>query len=182
MQMNHCKIAALVFDLVLALVVGIAALPAQAAVPGTLNYQGQLTSAAGVPVSGTVNITFKLYDVASGGTARWSETQSVTVSNGQYNVTLGMPATPLDPALFTVPLYLGISVGTDAEMTPRMALSSAPYAFHSSGIVTCNSGITNCGGTCSNLSNDANHCGTCGNACASGHACVNGACQAGNPP
>jgi hypothetical protein len=179
--MNHGKIATLVFDLVLALALA-AALPALAAVPSTLNYQGQLTSAAGAPVSGTVSITFKLYDVASGGTARWTETQTVTVSNGQYNVTLGRPATPLDPALFTVQLYLGITVGTDAEMSPRIALSSAPYAFQSSGIVACNSGITNCAGTCSNLSTDASNCGRCGIACAGGHACVSGACQAGGLP
>ena len=126
--MNHRKIAALIANLVLALALAITALPAQAAVPQTLNYQGQLASAGGVPVNGTVNITFSLYDVATGGTALWSETQSVTVTNGLYSVTLGQ-MTPLDATLFTAQRYLGITVGTDPEMTPRIALSSSATAL-----------------------------------------------------
>lgn len=156
--MNHRKIVALMellatrlseqtalakslvtfFNLILALALAIATLPAQAAVPQTLNYQGQLTNAAGVPVNGTVNINFKLYGDVTGGSALWSETQNVAVSNGLYSVTLGQPANLLTPSLFGMPLYLGISVNTDAEMTPRIALSSSATALRASLAETAN--------------------------------------------
>ena len=105
------------------------------AVPNTVNYQGQLSTVSGVAVDATVSMTFSLYDVASGGTALWSETQSVAVSNGQYSVTLGQ-VTPLPPSVLVSATHFGIKVETDNEMTPRIALSSAPYAMLSS----CTSG------------------------------------------
>jgi len=42
--------------------------------------------------------------------------------SGVYNILLGS-ITPLG-LLFNAPYYLGIQVGTDPEMTPRLALSS----------------------------------------------------------
>jgi len=126
--MQKRKIVALVSNLVLALGIAVATPAALAAVPPTLNYQGQLGNAAGAPVNGAVSITFALYDVASGGAAVWTETQTVTVANGFYNVTLGQ-TTALAPSLFGVPLFLGIKVGADAEMTPRSPLSSSATAL-----------------------------------------------------
>lgn len=102
-----------------------------AAVPLTMNYQGYLTAAEGTPVDAAVSILFSIYDTATGGTALWSETQSVVVSNGIYNVVLGS----VDPAgnplnlPFDVPYFLGVKVETDLEMTPRHELTSAGYAF-----------------------------------------------------
>lgn len=126
--MHKRKVVALVSNLVLALGIAVATPAALAAVPSTLNYQGQLGNAAGVPVNGVVSITFALYDVATGGTAVWSETQSVTVNNGLYYVTLGQ-TTALAPSMFGVPLFLGIKVGVDAEMSPRSPLSSSATAL-----------------------------------------------------
>ena len=68
-----------------------ASLAAVAAIPQTIGVQGYLSSGA-TPYSGSVQMTFKLYTVASGGAALWSETLSVPVSSGVYNVTIG--ATP----------------------------------------------------------------------------------------
>ena len=110
------------------LVLAFIALHAQAAVPNTLNYQGQLNTAIGVPVNATVSITFKLYAAATGGSALWSEAQNIAVVNGQYSAMLGQTV-PLPSTLFDAPLYLGIAVASDAEMTPRVALSSTPYAL-----------------------------------------------------
>lgn len=116
---------------VLALFALLFALTAQAAVPSTLNYQGQLSTAAGVPVDGTVSMTFTLYDAATNGTDLWHEMQDVVVSNGQYNILLGS-ITPLTPSMLVTATHLGIKVASDLEMTPRIALSSAPYAMLSS--------------------------------------------------
>jgi len=93
-----------------------------------VHAQGYLATAAGAPVEGTVNIAFGLYDALAGGNLVWLETQSVTVSGGVYNARLGV-VQPLDPSQFRGPLYLGIAVGGDAEMSPRRPLSAAPYAL-----------------------------------------------------
>ena len=97
------------------------------AIPQKINYQGYLTNAAGVPVNGTVQMVFSIYN--AGGTALWTETQNVPVASGVYNVNLG-EVTPITLA-FDVPYYLGVRVGTDPEMTPRKALTSVGYAFRS---------------------------------------------------
>ena len=48
-----------------------------AAVPSRLAYQGRLMKKDGAPETGTVSITFALYDAATGGTAKWTEDQSL---------------------------------------------------------------------------------------------------------
>ena len=105
---------------------------AHAATPQTMNYQGVLKSIAGVPFTGTKKITFKIYNVASGGSALWSEIQpTVTVAKGQFNVTLGAgtPAVPLSLP-FDVQYWLGVTVDPEiVEMTPRQPLTTSPYAF-----------------------------------------------------
>ena len=60
-----------------------------AQIPHKMNYQGYLTNAAGVPVNGTLQMIFSIYNVSSGGTPLWTETHSVTVTNGVYSVNLG---------------------------------------------------------------------------------------------
>jgi hypothetical protein len=39
------------------------------AIPPQINYQGKLSSSAGIPVTDPVTITFSIYNVATGGTA-----------------------------------------------------------------------------------------------------------------
>ncbi|TAH42193.1 MAG: hypothetical protein EYC71_11160, partial [Gammaproteobacteria bacterium] len=46
-----------------------------AAPPSTLGFQGNLADLNGDPISASLAITFRLYDVQSGGTELWSETQ-----------------------------------------------------------------------------------------------------------
>jgi len=98
------------------------------AVPQTMNYQGYLTDSDGYPLDGTVTIVFSLYNVPSGGSSLWTETQTgVQVTDGIFSVNLGS-VTPITPP-FNTQYYLGITVGADAEMTPRQALTSVGYAF-----------------------------------------------------
>ena len=99
--------------------------PAFAQIPQTLNYQGYLTNSAGVPVNAPVNVTFRLYTAASGGSAVWTETQSsVGVAGGIYNAVLGSVTALSVP--FNVPYFLSLQVNGDAEMSARQPLSAVP--------------------------------------------------------
>ncbi len=104
------------------------------AVPQIMSYQGKLNDKNGVPVTGSVTIVFSIYDVQTGGTALWTETQTVTVKSGIFSVELGS-INPLAATLFDKDnLYLGIKVGADSEMAPRQRFTSGGYAFKSAPI------------------------------------------------
>ncbi len=103
--------------------------PAFATAPRLISFQGQLTDSVGARLTGTYSMTFKLYNVASGGSALWTEAQSsVSVSGGVFDVELGS-VTALTPS-FDTQYWLGITVAGDAEMTPRRRLMSSPYALY----------------------------------------------------
>ncbi len=107
----------------------LAAVTGSAQIPKTLAYQGILADAGGTLVpDGAYSVTFKLYDVASGGAALWTETQSVTVLKGVFSVVLGN-TTALNLA-FDKQYWIGTKVGADAEMAPRVILTASPYAFN----------------------------------------------------
>jgi hypothetical protein len=151
--------------------------PGHGQVPTAIGYQGSLTDASGTPATDTLPMVFALYDAPEGGTALWSETQTVAVANGIFSVRLGL-VTPFPPDLFTGPRYLGVKVGSDAEMTPRLPFDTAPFAFSAEQLVACPEGQTNCAGTCIDLQSDPDNCGTCGLACAFGEFCSGGSCAA----
>ena len=124
--------------LTVAVAIGILARDVSAAPPTTLNYQGALTNTSGTPVSATLSMTLRLYSAATGGVPLYVETQSVAVTNGNFNVQLGA-VTPLSLP-FDVPYFLGVTVGADAEMTPRQPLASSGYAFRASSADTISTG------------------------------------------
>ncbi len=119
--------------------------------PNLMSYQGRVTDAAGVLIGNTApvnrTVTFKLYTVSSGGTAIYAETQSVTISGGEFSVLIGngaavsgLPGPPsrtLDAAINSITytnLYLGITVddGTpavDPEISPRQQMVSGAFAL-----------------------------------------------------
>ncbi len=98
-------------------------------IPRTMSYQGVLTDASGVPVpDGNYNLTFKLYEVSAGGSAVWSETQTVAVSEGIFNVLLG--SVSLLNLAFDKPYWLGLAIAPGAELIPRIPLASAPYSLN----------------------------------------------------
>ena len=99
------------------------------AVPPEINYQGKLTDTNGDPVTETsVQMQFGVYEAASGGSALWSESQTVNIHEGVFNVRLGS-VTPFLIGLFGGERFLGITVGAGTEMTPRHPLVSVPYAL-----------------------------------------------------
>lgn len=126
----------LVLLLALAVFIGISTQKANAGVPQMINYQGTLTNANGAAVAnGNYNIEFKIYSVASGGTALWSEkwdttTSQVPVVGGVFNVMLGYRVPIPENFFANYPVtYLSIKVGTDSEMLPRQRVTSVGYAF-----------------------------------------------------
>jgi hypothetical protein len=100
----------------------------------TIAYQGRLADSAGVPLTGTYSMIFRLYNVATNGTPLWTEQwtgpTNVQVSDGLFNVMLGS-MTSISPTLITSSsgLWLGITVGADDEMLPRVQLGSVPFAM-----------------------------------------------------
>ncbi len=106
------------------------------ATPLTLNHQGLLTDAGGTPLTGSFSLSFSLYSTPTGGVALWTEAQTVTATNGLYQATLGNTV-QLGSSLFSgaqPATHLGVTVETDPELTPRTALSSAPYSLHSAAV------------------------------------------------
>ena len=127
--------------LVLALLFAVPALARNAAAPAassvtTIPYQGRLADINGNPVTDRVNMEFRLYDVPTGGTPLWEEFwtggNAVNVSDGLFSVMLGSINTNLAQTVQGHDtLYLGITVGTDSEMSPRVQLGSVPFSVWS---------------------------------------------------
>ena len=97
-------------------------------IPQMMSYQGVVTDASGVAIDGDVDLTFMLWDAAAEGTQLWTETQpSTPLNNGIFNVILG------SVNAFNIPFdkqyWLGVTVGTDPELTPRILLTSSPYSL-----------------------------------------------------
>lgn len=100
-----------------------------------LNIQGKLTDTSGTPLTGSQTVTFRLYtsSTASTGSAIWTESQSLSLSSGLFNASLGT-STTMDSIPFNQTYYLGIQVAGDAnELTPRQILGASAYAQGSLG-------------------------------------------------
>jgi hypothetical protein len=97
------------------------------AVPRFISFQGRLSSSGGVPVTGEREMTFSIYDGDTASASLWSETHTVQVNKGIYHVILGSVSSL--GLSFDETYYLGIKVGADPEMTPRIRLTSKAYAL-----------------------------------------------------
>ena len=100
----------------------------------SIPYQGRLADSAGNAIDGRHSMTFRLYPAENSASAVWAEvwdgTNQVSVQHGLFNVMLGK-ITPIPQTVITSnsTLWLGITVGSDAELTPRVQLGSVPYAI-----------------------------------------------------
>ena len=104
----------------------------QAFSTGVLSYQGTLVDALGNPISGLLDIDFRLYNSPGSEFPLWQETRSgvnaVLVSNGLFNLMLGS-LVPMAASVWEEPeLYLGVKIGNDSEMSPREKLAFVPSA------------------------------------------------------
>lgn len=124
-----------------------------AEVPALMSYQGRVSDASGTLIGATTpanrSVTFKFYTASNGGTPVYAESQTVTISGGEFSVLIGNgtgvsglkgPSAPATTPYVTLQsimngnLYLGVTVddGTaaaDPEITPRQQIVSAAYAF-----------------------------------------------------
>jgi hypothetical protein len=97
-------------------------------------YQGVLMDASGNPYNGSVTITYRIFDDEDAGTEIFSQSETVTVTEGRFDSIVG-PASAiasLDPADLSQPLWIELQIddGTYAEtLEPRQRLYGAPYAF-----------------------------------------------------
>ena len=126
-----------------------------AQVPRTISYQGQLTDGSGNAVpDGNKNISIAFYTAASGGSAIYSESQTVAVVKGKYTMIIGS-VTPIPPNLsFNNGYFLGVSVEGGAELSPRTPFTSAPYALHAAVADGVSSNATGIVTSLNNLSGD----------------------------
>lgn len=99
--------------------------------PNQISYQGRLSDTNGVAINDpAVSMTFAIFDVANGGTALWSESQTVNVQDGIYTVLLGsVGPQALDDSVFTSSnTWLRVTVNGET-MTPRQPFASSAYAL-----------------------------------------------------
>lgn len=101
--------------------------------PQRIGFQGKLISPTTLaPKTGPVGLTFKLYNVPTGGTALYSETQNnVPLTNGVFSVEIGTLSAISRELFLGASVYLGVTVVGDAagELVPRQNLVMRGYAY-----------------------------------------------------
>ena len=125
--------------LLVSVILAIASVCCAQGVPTIISYQGKLMQPTGDPYAdGIYSVTFSIYTVPNGGTATWTETNAgVQVKGGLFSVLLGS-VTPIQPTHFSEPdRWLGIKVGDNSEMVPRLKIASVAYAFVSATVPAC---------------------------------------------
>jgi hypothetical protein len=99
-----------------------------AAVGAVVPIQGRLTDAGGNPLDGYYSVKATLYNASTGGVALCTDTDTVLVDNGLFNMYLDGSDACSSSDIDGRQLYLGIKVGSDGEMTPRQGIYPVPYA------------------------------------------------------
>lgn len=98
-----------------------------------LPFEGFLTGADDMPISGMIDIEVRIWDTSTGGVALFEETHAGLMAiGGFFSVQIGS-VTPLDPTIFQSggDRYLGITIiGDSDELAPRFQIGFVPYAIH----------------------------------------------------
>lgn len=107
-------------------------------IPHMMNFQGYLVDDEG-PVTGRLEATFRIYDEPAGGEMLWQETDSISVENGLYSLSLGK-INRIDISIDT-DLWIGVQITGYPEMYPRYRQTSVPFTYvaeysDSSGVVS----------------------------------------------
>ncbi len=142
----------------------------RAQVPDFVNYQGRLMDSSGNPITTPTTIQFSLYNhptngspggtPSSAGPLLWTETydgsnpncQQITPgADGIFAQHLGDCVSFPSYLDFTQEYYLGVKIGSDNEATPRVPLSTHPYAFTSKRLYAENEDVYITTGTSGNI-------------------------------
>ncbi len=140
---------------------GVSEVQAAAGINRQINYQGKLFTSSGVPVSdGIYSIKFSIYDASVAGNRLWTAAGttvtpnviSVTAQNGLFTVQLGDTSNgqnAFDINWNQDALYLGVTIESDSEMSPRKRLTAVPYAFMAESLQGqfASSSVASAGGT-----------------------------------
>jgi hypothetical protein len=70
-------------------------------------------------------MTFRLYDISTGGAALDTDKHTVEVTDGLFNTGIDFDQSHFDGG----ELWLGVKIGADSEMAPRQELRPVPYAL-----------------------------------------------------
>jgi hypothetical protein len=119
--------------------------------PTRMTYQGYVTDGTGAPIgtNGAVvaRTVFRIFDALTGGNAVWAEQQALAVEQGYFSAQLGEGSAVAGVSnppggladVFTgadaSERYVGVTLlgfgagGADIEVTPRVRLTAAPYAY-----------------------------------------------------
>ncbi len=126
-------------------------------VPLLINYQGYLTDSIGETLDGwdeRRDMVFKFYGQDSGGTAYITvQHEDIALNDGSFNLLIGSgiviagsESSLADVFKNHTDVWMGVTVGlepntypTDDEMTPRIRMTSVPFAFNSEYANTANS-------------------------------------------
>ena len=95
------------------------------ATPNSINIQGKLTDSSGYLQTGTYNFTMRIYDSFTGGNKLYETNVTATAdSRGVFDLIMQDINLPFDEQY-----YVAVKVNDDAEMEPRVNLTSVPYSF-----------------------------------------------------
>lgn len=103
-----------------------------------LTFTGNLANTSETPLSGTYDMVFRIYETPTGGTPVATSTHTaangnpVTVTDGEFSVEIGSGVgNSLAGLNFeTDAFYVGLTIESDSEMTPRERFASAAYSFN----------------------------------------------------
>ncbi len=103
--------------------------------PRILSFQGRLTDNNDNPITSGTNLRFAIYrdSTASGSALLWQEVNRVNPdTDGIFNAILGNTTT-IPQSLFSEnnALWLGVTVETTSELTPRQQLATVAFAANS---------------------------------------------------
>lgn len=105
----------------LIVILALLCLPA-AAIAADVPYTGNLFE-SGTPVNGTRTINLAVYNVASGGSALYTQAAPLDVSNGVFHTVITVP----DGVWFGGDRWIGVSVNGGGELSPRVKYYAPPH-------------------------------------------------------
>ncbi|HNT78795.1 MAG TPA: hypothetical protein PKH77_27635 [Anaerolineae bacterium] len=99
-----------------------------------MTYQGRLTDVGGSPLNGAHRMQFRYYHDDNTGTAVYTQTKIVQVTEGLFDVVIGPDAagSGLSAEELSQPLWVEVEVANGVyteTLSPRQKLYGAPYAF-----------------------------------------------------